>query len=151
LKYLIDTCVVSEITKPYPNRNVLDWIRNIPSDRVFLSVITIGEIRKGVSKLPNSKRKSKLLIWLNTLIEDYSDRILPIDLQVAEIWGETQAFSEKNGCPIPAIDSLIAAIARTHNLILVTRNEDDFKGCNLTTLNPWNITTDNEITKTERK
>jgi len=76
---------------------------------------------------------------------------LHIDLQVAEIWGEIQAFSEKNGYPLPAIASLIAAIARTHNLILVTRNEDDFKGCNLTTLNPWNITTDNEITKTDRK
>ena len=92
-----------------------------------------------------------MLIWLNTLIEEYSDRILPFDLQVAEIWGEIQAFSEMHGYPIPAIDSLIAAIARTHNLILVTRNEDDFKGCNLTTLNPWNISTDNKITKTERK
>ena len=137
MKYLIDTCVISEIIKPYPNKLLIEWIESIQSERLFLSVLTIGEIRKGISKLPNSKRKEKLSEWLNTLLEDYQDRIIPIDLTIAENWGETQGLAEKKGVPISTIDGLIGAIARTHNLILVTRNEDDFINCNVSLLNPW--------------
>ena len=104
---------------------------------MFMGVLTIGEIRKGISKLPNSKKKAKLSEWLNTLIEDYQDRILSIDLTVSENWGEMQGLAEKRGLPIATIDGLIASIARTHNLILVTRNEIDFQGCNVPLFNPW--------------
>ena len=137
MKYLIDTCVISEVVKPYPNKLLLNWIKDTPSERLFISVLTIGEIRKGISKLPNSKKKAKLSEWLNTLIEDYQDRILPIDLTVSENWGEMQGLAERKGLPISSIDGLIAAIARTHNLVMVTRNEIDFQACNVPLFNPW--------------
>ncbi|MFZ2956909.1 MAG: type II toxin-antitoxin system VapC family toxin [Candidatus Ozemobacteraceae bacterium] len=137
MKYLIDTCVVSELVKPHPNKMLLNWMNITPSDRLFLSVITIGEIRKGLTKIPNSKRKDSLTEWLNTLIEDYQDRILPIDLTVAENWGEMLGLAEKMGMPMSSMDSLIAAVARANNLVLVTRNESDFKASNIPIINPW--------------
>ena len=137
MKYLLDTCVISELVKTSPNPIVLDWLNNTPSERLFLSVITIGEIRKGLTKLPDSKRKDKLTEWLNTLLEDYQDRIYSIDLAVAENWGVMQGKAEKSGMPMSSMDSLIAAIAYTHNLVLVTRNINDFKATNLPINNPW--------------
>ncbi len=137
MKYLLDTCVISELVKPSPNPMVLDWLHDIPSERLFLSVITIGEIRKGLTKLPNSKRKDRLTEWLNSLLEDYQDRIYSIDLAVAENWGVMQGKAETSGMPMSSMDSLIAAIAYTHNLILVTRNVIDFKATNLPVNNPW--------------
>ena len=137
MKYLLDTCVISELVKTSPNPIVLDWLNNTPSERLFLSVITIGEIRKGLTKLPDSKRKNKLTEWLNTLLEDYQDRIYSIDLAVAENWGVMQGKAEKSGMPMSSMDSLIAAIAYTHNLVLVTRNTNDFKATNLPINNPW--------------
>jgi len=137
VKYLLDTCVISELVKPSPNPMVLDWLHDIPSERLFLSVITIGEIRKGLTKLPNSKRKDRLTEWLNSLLEDYQDRIYSIDLAVAENWGVMQGKAETSGMPMSSMDSLIAAIAYTHNLILVTRNVIDFKATNLPINNPW--------------
>jgi predicted nucleic acid-binding protein len=139
LKYLVDTCVISELVKPCPNKLLLEWIKNTPSERLFLSVLTIGEIRKGIAKLPSSRKKASLSEWLNTLIEDYKDRILPVDLIASENWGEMQCSAEKNGLSLPTIDGLIASIARTHNLVLVTRNESDFQGCNIPLFNPWNV------------
>ncbi len=137
MKYLLDTCVISEIVKKSPNPMVLDWLKNTPSERLFLSVITVGEIRKGLTRLPDSKRKNRLTEWLNTLLEDYQDRIYSIDLTVAENWGVMQGQAEKSGMPMSSIDSLIAAIAYTHNLVLVTRNVIDFKASNLPVNNPW--------------
>ena len=137
MKYLLDTCVISELVKPSPNPMVLDWLNDIPSERLFLSVITIGEIRKGLTKLPDSKRKYRLTEWLNSLLEDYQDRIYTIDLTVAENWGVMQGKAEKSGMPMSSMDSLIAAIAYTHNLVLVTRNIIDFKASNLPINNPW--------------
>jgi len=137
VKYLLDTCVISELVKPSPNPMVLDWLNDIPSERLFLSVITIGEIRKGLTKLPDSKRKDRLTEWLNSLLEDYQDRIYTIDLTVAENWGVMQGKAEKSGMPMSSMDSLIAAIAYTHNLVLVTRNIIDFKATNLPINNPW--------------
>jgi len=137
VKYLLDTCVISELVKPSPDPMVLDWLHDIPSERLFLSVITIGEIRKGLTKLPNSKRKDRLTEWLNSLLEDYQDRIYSIDLAVAENWGVMQGKAETSGMPMSSMDSLIAAIAYTHNLILVTRNVIDFKATNLPVNNPW--------------
>jgi len=139
LKYLLDTCVISEIVKPCPNKLLLEWLMDTPSDRLYLSVLTIGEIRKGIAKLPSSKKKANLSEWLNTLIEDYKDRILPVDLTVSENWGEMQGYAEKNGLSFPTIDGLLASIARTHNLVLVTRNESDFQGCNIPLFNPWKV------------
>lgn len=137
MNYLLDTCVISELVRPKPDENVIRWLTHTPNDRLFLSVITIGEIRKGISKLPDSKKKNRLTNWLNTLLEDYESRVFPINLTVAENWGNIQAHAEIKGTPLASIDSLIAAVALTHNLIIVTRNESDFTASNATILNPW--------------
>ena len=126
MKYLLDTCVISELTKHKPNARVIEWINQAPLDSLFLSVITIGEIRKGLNKLPKSKRKEKLTIWLNTLMEEYKERLLPVDLAVAENWGVIQGNAERSEIPMTSIDSFIAATAHTYNLTVVTRNEKDF-------------------------
>lgn len=138
MNYLLDTCVISEIVKPAPSSRVIMWINNIPSERLFLCSLTIGEIRKGLTKLPESKKKGKLTDWLNTLLENYQDRILSIDITIAENWGVMQGKAENEGMPMSSIDSLIAATSYTHNLILVTRNEKDFQASKLSIINPWN-------------
>lgn len=137
MKYLIDTCVISELVKPVPNTRITKWLQSAPSDVLFLSVLTIGEIRKGLVKLPDSKKKEKLSLWLDTLLKDYNQRIIPIDLTVSENWGIIQGNAEKAGTPMSTIDGLIAATASTHNLILVTRNESDFAPGQISLINPW--------------
>ena len=137
MNYLLDTCVISELVRPVPNENVISWLKQTPNERLFLSVITIGEIRKGITKLPDSRKKNQLTNWLNTLLEDYESRIFPINLTVAENWGNIQGYAETKGTPLASVDSLIAAVALTHNLIIVTRNESDFIASNATILNPW--------------
>lgn len=138
MNYLLDTCVISEIVKPVPSSRVIMWINSIPSEQLFLCSLTIGEIRKGLTKLPESKKKERLTDWLNTLLENYQDRIHSIDITVAEIWGIMQGKAENEGMPMSSIDSLIAATSYTHNLILVTRNEEDFQASKLSIINPWN-------------
>ena len=126
MKYLLDTCVISELVKPTPNRKVVDWINELSSEALFLCAITIGEVRKGLTKLPDSKKKERLTLWLNTLLIEYNERIFFIDLMVCENWGVLQGNAEKTGTPMSTIDGLIAANAYTHNLTLATRNESYF-------------------------
>jgi toxin FitB len=137
LKYLLDTCAISEFTKPEANTGVIEWMKNVNSDDLYLSVINIGEIKKGINKLPASKKKQDLLFWLETLLEDYQNRILTVDLTVMENWSLIVANAEKKGQPIASMDSIIAAVAYTHHLTLVTRNERDFYACNIPVINPW--------------
>jgi len=139
VKYLLDTCVISELVKPTPNRTVVDWLNELPSEALFLCAITIGEVRKGLTKLPDSGKKERLTLWLNTLLTEYKERILSIDLVVCENWGVLQGNAEKAGMTMPTIDSLIAATAYTHNLTLATRNESDFAPANIPIINPWNL------------
>ena len=137
MNYLLDTCVLAELVKPNPNSKVIDWITDTDDEKLFLSVITIGEIRKGLTKLPESKKKKTLSNWLNKLLEDYQTRIYQINIMVAENWGVIQGSAEKSGTAISSVDSLIAAVAYTHNLTLVTRNEKDFIPSNVPIVNPW--------------
>jgi tRNA(fMet)-specific endonuclease VapC len=138
VRYLLDTCVVSELAGRKPNEKVISWIDSMPESHLFLSVITIGELRKGIEKLPDSKRKETLLRWFqDELLVRFADRILPIDAEVMQIWGEVTAKLERMGRPMPAMDSLIVAVALHGNLSLVTRNVDDFKNSGVTLLNPW--------------
>lgn len=137
MNYLLDTCVVSELVKPLPNKAVVRFLNTVPDNRLFLSVITIGELRKGINKLPDSKKRNKLDDWLNNLLVNYKEQLYAVDAEVAEIWGILQANAENKGSPMASIDSLIAATARTHNLILVTRNEKDFTASDIEVLNPW--------------
>jgi predicted nucleic acid-binding protein len=140
VKYLLDTCVISELTKPIPNNNVIRWLKNIQSDSLFISVITIGEIRKGLTKLKESEKKQRLTEWLDALLRQYSERILPVDLDIAQNWGIIQGNTEKTGKPMSSVDSMLAATAYTHNLTVVTRNEKDFEAGNVLMINPWKMT-----------
>ena len=137
MKYLLDTCVISELTKPQPNTHVVTWFQTTQSEDLFLSVINIGEIKKGIYKLPTSSKKQALLLWLTSLLGDYQNRILPVDLAIMENWSAIVASAEKLGQPVASMDGLIAATAYTHHLTLVTRNERDFSACNVTIINPW--------------
>jgi predicted nucleic acid-binding protein len=139
MNYLLDTCVISELVKPAPNRKVIDWLNELPSGVLFLCAITIGEIRKGLTKLPDSAKKERLTLWLNTLLIEYKERILPIDLTVCENWGVLQGNAEKAGTPMSSIDGLLAATTYTHNLTLATRNENDFTPANIPVINPWKL------------
>ena len=137
MKYLLDTCFVSELTKPQPDNGVIGWLQTVNAEDLYLSVISIGEIKKGIHKLPISKKKQILLLWAETLLAEYQDRILELDLAVMENWGVMIANAEKNGQPVASLNSLIAATAYTHHLTLITRNESDFVACNIALINPW--------------
>jgi toxin FitB len=138
MKYLLDTCVISELVAKRPDPRVTAWIDSIDSENAFLSAITLGELRKGIEKLPDSDRKSTLQAWLrDELSIIFSGRVLPIDTPVALRWGELTGELEFRGKKMAAIDSLIAATALHHHCRLVTRNEDDFKHSGVALLNPW--------------
>jgi tRNA(fMet)-specific endonuclease VapC len=139
MKYLLDTNVISELVAKQPDQRVLQWIDSLDPNSVYLSVITIGELRKGIEKLPDSKRKAVLDEWLNDdLLIRFRGRILVLDVDAMLTWGELMGRLERTGKPPPAIDSLIAALALHHNCNLVTRNEDDFIGTGVAIVNPWN-------------
>jgi len=137
LSYLIDTNVLSELRRKEPNPRVVAWFEERPATTLYISVLTLGEIRKGIESLGKSKRKLKLLDWLETELPAYfAGRILPIDEEVADRWGRLLACA---GRPLPAIDSLLAATALTHSLALVTRNVDDFPHPDLEVIDPWEM------------
>lgn len=137
MKYLLDTCVISEFVKPAPNMNVLLWFETVQSDQLYISVLSIGELREGIYRLPKSKKKQKLSFWLESILSEYDDRILPITLHIAENWGIVHGKACQKGKTLPAIDGLIAATALTSNMVLVTRNVKDFKAVSVELLNPW--------------
>ncbi len=138
MKYLLDTCLISELVRPKPDKLVIKWLKNCDEENLFLSVITIGEIKKGITKLSDNDKKLNLESWLNNdLRERFKNRILNIDDRVAVDWGNIQGEAEKKGNKLPAIDSLIAATARVNKLTLVTRNINDFKYIMISIFNPW--------------
>lgn len=137
--YLLDTCVVSELVARRPQPEVLAWLAQIDEGRFFLSAITFGEIARGIHKLPQSGRKEQLADWLEEeLLPRFKGRVLSLDTPVMLTWGRLVADLESKGRPLPAVDSLIAALALHHDLELVTRNEKDFEGVGVTIVNPWN-------------
>ncbi|WP_321477567.1 type II toxin-antitoxin system VapC family toxin [uncultured Paludibaculum sp.] len=136
--FLLDTNVISELVKPEPDTNVVRWIEETDESILFLSVITIGEIRNGIERLTPGKRRGRLESWLKIdLRARFRDRILPVDESVAERWGALSAIATANGRPVPVIDGLLAATAVHHDLMLVTRNVQDVAGTTVPTLNPW--------------
>ena len=138
MNYLLDTCVISELVARRPNPKIVEWVDSIEEERLYLSVIAIGEIRKGIEKLPDSRRKAVLEDWLNDhLLVRFGERILPIDTDVMLTWGQLAGALELAGKAMPAIDSLLAATALHGNFHLVTRNEADFKDAGVPIVNPW--------------
>jgi tRNA(fMet)-specific endonuclease VapC len=121
-----------------PNQRVVQWIDSLDADSVYLSAITIGELRKGIEKLPDSPRKGSLQAWLtDDLLVRFSSQVLSLDVDAMLAWGALAGRLESAGRPLPAMDSLIAALAVHHNCVLVTRNEYDFTGTGVTVINPW--------------
>ena len=138
MSFLLDTNVVSEWVKPRPNPGVIAWLAEADEDRVFLSVITIGELRHGIERMVEGARRKRLDAWLrHELPLRFEDRILPIGAGIAEAWGALLARSEAAGRPIGVMDALIAATAEVHDLNLVTRNTSDFQSWIKTIVNPW--------------
>lgn len=140
MNYLLDTNIISELARLKPNTQVEKWISTIPSSHLFLSVLTIGEIRKGIEKVADMQKKYKLLNWLEIeLTALFTQRILPITIDIADRWGRLQAQSQRT---LPSIDALIAATALHHDMMLVSRNTADFIGCEgLQIMNPFEILT----------
>ena len=135
MSYLLDTNIISETIRRVPSRKVMAWLEDIPSDALYVSVLTIGEVRKGVESLKDEKRREKLRLWLeHELPAWFEDRVLPVDLAVAERWGRLLAEAQRS---VPAIDSLLAATALHYDLRLVTRNAEDFKYPGLDVINPF--------------
>lgn len=137
MRILLDTCAISELRQKAPRKSVLDAIDAVPSENLFLSVITLGELAKGISLLAKGKRKNDLQSWLLDLERFYGDRILPIDADTARIWGELTADAQKKGAQIGVPDGLIAATARRHGLHVMTRNSQDFEPTGVLLVNPW--------------
>jgi toxin FitB len=138
LSFLLDTSVISELVRKSPHLPVLEWIGAQNETSLYLSVVTIGELEKGIARLAASARKSKLQSWVRRdLVERFGERLLPVDIHVATRWGALTGESEKRGQPLPVIDSLIAATALVHDFVVVTRNVDDFRRCGVACVNPW--------------
>ena len=135
MSYLLDTNIVSETIRKNPNRSVITWLDQIPGEALFISVLTLGEIRKGIEALNDKRRREKLRLWLeHELPAWFEGRVLPVDLAVADRWSRLLAEA---GRPLPTIDSLLAATALHHELRLVTRNDRDFDYPGLEVINPF--------------
>jgi predicted nucleic acid-binding protein len=141
VKYLIDTCVLSECIKRTPNSLVAQWFNDQEPTRLYLSSITIAEIKKGLYKIQTTQpdRFDKLENWLFSVEEKFNRRILPITENILDKWAEISANAELNGGKLAVMDSLIAATAYEHKLTLVTRNVDDFKRTPIEIINPYII------------
>lgn len=136
--FLLDTNVISELIKSRPDNNLLHWIDETEETILFLSVLTLGEVRHGIERLSPGKRRGRLESWLTVDLRlRFQDRILTVNEAIAERWGALSARAAKKGRPVPVIDGLLAATALHHDLILVTRNDTDVTGTGVPTLNPW--------------
>ncbi len=135
MSYLIDTNVLSELRRKQPHAGVVDWMQARPRQSLFLSVLTLGEIRKGIERIDDAPRKQALTDWLEVELPRYFlGRLLGIDAPVADRWGRLIADTAR---PLPAIDALLAATALQHDLTLVTRNTKDFVALGVRLINPW--------------
>ena len=135
MSYLLDTNIVSETVRRNPNKAVIAWLDQLPGEALYVSVLTLGEIRKGIEALTDRKRREKLRLWLEHELPGWFEgRVLPVDLGVADRWGRLMA---EVGRPVPTIDSLLAATALYHELRLLTRNSGDFDYPGLEVINPF--------------
>lgn len=140
MKYLLDTNVISELVKPQPNPKVVDWVDSLDPKTTYISIITLGEIRKGIEKTASPERKMLLTTWLNTdLLLRFDGKIAAVTPKVALRWGELVGQLERIGHPLAALDSLIAAIALEDAYTIVTRNDANFVDTGAPVINPWNL------------
>jgi predicted nucleic acid-binding protein len=140
VKALLDTIILAELVRPNGNPAVHAALAEIPTPNVFLSVLTVGEIVKGIALLPAGKKKTHLTKWLAGMESDYGERVLPLDVETARIWGELTARAQKKGVVIPPADGLLAATALRHGLHVMTRNTKHFEASGALVLDPWQTT-----------
>jgi toxin FitB len=136
LNFLIDTNVISEARKPQPDPNVVRWILK-HEGQLFLSVITVAELRFGVERLASSEHRHRLEAWVHRVVEGFGDRVLPVDKDVAQTWGSVMAKSEQAGRRMAPVDCFVAATALVWDLTLATRDVTGFAGFNGRLMNPW--------------
>jgi hypothetical protein len=138
VSFLLDTNVVSEWVKPRPDPHVVAWLDEVDEDRVFLSVVTLAELRHGIDRLPAGRRRERLDEWLREELPDrFESRVLAIDPAVADAWGRIVAQRERSGRPIGTMDAFVAATAEVHGLTLVTRNASDLRPSVKSVFDPW--------------
>jgi predicted nucleic acid-binding protein len=136
--FLLDTNCVSELVRSQPNPGVLVWMEAVDENLLYLSVLSLGEIRKGVAGLSQGKRRTQLETWLELELQArFAGRVLPIDAAISDRWGLLAAEAKRKGRALSAIDGLLAATALHHNLTIVSRNVADFANTNVQILNPW--------------
>lgn len=138
--YLLDTNVISEFSKKKPDERVRKWVDAQNEAALYLSVLTFGEIRKGITLLPQAEKRTKLENWLETELPGrFKGRLLPVTDGIAEIWGSMAAKAQMEGVALGAIDGLLGATAANHDLTVATRNTSDFRACNVPLINPWDF------------
>ncbi len=137
MKYLLDTCLLSELVKQSPDPAVLQWMSERQDSELFISAITMGELHRGIAKLQASRRRNELSTWVQQLEAGFQKRVLPFTRETANYWAQMCAKAEASGQPMASLDSLIAATALEHGLALVTRNVRDFAQAPVVLLNPW--------------
>ena len=138
MRYLLDTCVVSEVTKKRPSKRVITWLEQQDEFSLFLSVITLGELQKGISKLPDGRKRRRLADWVERdLAGRFTGRVLNVDHEIAARWGELSAEAERKGRRVPVLDGLLAATALTSGMVLATRNTRDAEATGVAVFDPW--------------
>ena len=137
MSFVLDTCVLSELARPAPDRGLAEWFDTQKAEALFLSVLTVGELEQGIALLASGRKRSALTSWLATLRSTFADRILTVDAAVAVAWGRTAARARRRGRRLAVVDGLIAATASRHGYTVVTRNVSDFTGADVALLNPW--------------
>ena len=138
MRLLLDTNVLSEVTRPVPEARVLEWLDGLDEDRAFISVISIAEIRRGVALMDSGRKRDALAEWLATdLPGRFENRVIAVDEPIALAWGDLMGLAKRSGRGLSSMDGLIAATAIVHDLTLATRNTKDFEGFGIEIIDPW--------------
>lgn len=138
MRFLLDTNVLSEVTRSRPDARVLQWLDELDEDRSFISVVSIAEIRRGVALMDKGRKRDALNEWLTSdLPQRFDQRVIAVEQDVALAWGDLMGDAKRNGCNLSSMDGLIAATAIAHDLALATRNIKDFEGLGIRLVDPW--------------
>jgi predicted nucleic acid-binding protein len=137
MNFLLDTCIISEPKQKRPSEKVLEWLDAQDESKLYLNVLTLGEIKKGITRLESSRKRAELEKWLEQLQARFSRRILPLSEKTFPVWGKVYGEFERKGIVRPAFNSLLEATALEHDMIFVTRNVKNFQHSQVRVLNPW--------------
>jgi len=138
VNYLLDTCILSELIKTKPDKRVIKWVSSVPEERLYLSVLTLGELQKGIVKLGTGERQNRLLRWLDEDVRQrFEGKILSVDEETMMLWGKLAGEAERKGKPLPLLDIILASSAIVNHMTFVIRNISDVQGLGVEILNPW--------------